>query len=116
MKIKLLNPAHRKRAKRYVQPYWRQCNLEHYSFKRTFLNNMNNNLNRLERTAQRNEVLFLANAHFLFFNFSPTAQNTLSFFCLPSKPPRKKIKECFLHLTGNSIYNYLHDIANPIHS
>jgi hypothetical protein len=31
-------------------------------------------------TSQRNEVLFFATSHFLFFNFLATAQNTLSIF------------------------------------
>ncbi len=47
-------------------------------------------------TSQRNEVLFFANAHFLFFNFIATAQNTLSFFFTPQTQRSKKMKECFL--------------------
>jgi len=41
-------------------------------------------------TSQRNEVLFFAPAHFLFFNFFAYAQNTLSFFCHAQAQHRKK--------------------------
>lgn len=45
--------------------------------------------------SQRNEVLFFATAHFLFFNFMPAAQNTLSFFCNRTKLPQKKNERVF---------------------
>jgi hypothetical protein len=81
--------------KRYRKPYDDSANIKQTDMKRTFLDNLTERLTA-RPTSQRNEVLFFATAHFLFFNFLPTAQNTLSFFCSPSKPTRKKMKECFL--------------------
>jgi hypothetical protein len=57
---------------------------------------MDNNRHRFEQTANADEVLFFATAHFLFFNFIATAQNTLSFFFTPQTQRSKKMKECFL--------------------
>ncbi len=80
--------------------------------KLTFLDNITERLTA-RPTSQRNEVLFFATAHFLFFNFYATAQNTLSFFLPTHKPNIKKMKECFfsslqlrmknLHLLNNQI-------------
>jgi len=57
--------------------------------KQTFLNIKLDGLTAM-LTSQRYEVLFFSTAHFLFFNFLATAQNTLSFFCRPSNPTKKK--------------------------
>lgn len=64
--------------------------------KRTYLDNETYRLTA-RHDSQRSEVLFFPTAHFLFFNFTPTAQNTLSFFCTSQSQRRKKMKECFLH-------------------
>ena len=74
---------------------WHPANIKLTSMKRTFLKPKRQGLTALS-DSPRNEVLFFPTAHFLFFNFLPTAQNTLSFFCSPSNPAPKKMKECFL--------------------
>lgn len=54
-----------------------------------------------------------------------TAQNTLSFFCLHTRPARKKMKECFLQRfvplrskllkkIVNKLFNILHHKQNLI--
>ncbi|OFY63951.1 MAG: hypothetical protein A3H98_13425 [Bacteroidetes bacterium RIFCSPLOWO2_02_FULL_36_8] len=56
----------------------------------------------VKHDSQRKEVLFFSTAHFLFFNFMATAQNTLSFFCRHTNPMQKKMKECFLQRFTNN--------------
>jgi hypothetical protein len=87
------------------------ANFEHYSFERTFFKTKRHRMTALTGS-QRNEVLFFANAHFLFFNFIATAQNTLSFF-LPTHEPtaEKKMKECFFHRFIFQFHNSV--ILNP---
>ena len=74
---------------------WHPANIKLTSMKRTFLNTEQQEQTILS-DSPRYEVLFFPTAHFLFFNFIATAQNTLSFFCNPQSQRRKKMKECFL--------------------
>ncbi len=41
------------------------------------------------------KVLFFANIHFIFFNFQPIVQNTLSFFLPTHKANRQKNERVF---------------------
>jgi hypothetical protein len=60
--------------------------------KRTFLNNITERLTA-RATSLRNEVLFFANAHFLFFNFNTTAHCThLPLLADPQANPKSKVK------------------------
>jgi len=93
MKFSAENPRLRKAAKRYRKPY-DSANIKQTDMKRTFLDNTTERLTA-RPTSPRNEVLFFANAHFLFLNFFANAQNTLSFFCHAQTQRRKKMKECF---------------------
>jgi hypothetical protein len=64
--------------------------------KRTFLNYINNRLTT-RRTSQRNEVLFFATAHFLFFNFSASrTSGTFCFAATAQADPKAKQKEPLL--------------------
>jgi len=47
--------------------------------KRTFFDDITERLTA-RPTSQRNEVLFFANAHFLFFNFKPAHKTHFHFF------------------------------------
>jgi len=96
-------PALRQAAKRYRKPYDDSANIKQTDMKRTFFDDITERLTA-RPTSQRNEVLFFANAHFLFFNFSANAQNTLSFICSHTNPPRKKMKECFRQRFSNYIF------------
>jgi hypothetical protein len=62
--------------------------------KQTFLDNITEPLTA-RPTSLSNEVLFFATAHFLFFNFLATAQNTLSFFWNRTNPDLKKNERVF---------------------
>jgi len=81
-------------AKRYRKPYDDTTNIKLTDMERTILDTITDRLTT-KPTSQHNEVLFFTTAHFLFFNFLPTAQNTLSFFLLTLNQTRKKMKECF---------------------
>jgi hypothetical protein len=62
--------------------------------KRTFLDNIIEGLTAIP-TSQRNEVLFFANAHFLFFNFYAPAHCThLPLLADTQANPKAKSKEC----------------------
>ncbi len=80
--------------------------------KRTFLDYITDRLTA-RPTSQRNEVLFFANAHFLFFNFFANAQNTHSFFCRHTNPTQKKNERVFsptLLNTAHLPFNYFASI------
>ena len=87
-----------KSFKRYRKPYDDSDNIKLTDMKRTFLDNITERLTA-RPTSPRNEVLFFAHAHFLFFNFFANTQNTLSFFCHAQTQRRKKMKECFRQRT-----------------
>ena len=81
-----------KPAKRYRKPYDDSANIKRTDMRRTFLDYINNRLTVIP-TSQRNEVLFFANAHFLFFNFLAAAQ--VAHFVLPlkHKPTQRQNKK-----------------------
>ena len=56
----------------YRKPYDDSANIKRTDMKRTILNYINNRLTA-RPTSQRNEVLFFADTHFLFFNFFASA-------------------------------------------
>jgi hypothetical protein len=85
--------------------------LNRLDMKQTFLDKITERLTA-RPTSQRNEVLFFANAHFLFFNFFSTAQNTLSFFCRHTNPTQKKMKECFFHRIFKYLFIILYSCAS----
>ena len=85
----LRNRQLRQHAKRYRKPYNDSANIKLTDMKPTFLDKIIERLTA-RSTSQRNEVLFFAPAHFLFFNFFAYAQNTLSFFCHAQAQHRKK--------------------------
>jgi hypothetical protein len=68
----LRNPPERKAPKRYRKPYDDSANIKRTDMKRTFLDNITEQLTA-RPTSQRNEVLFFADPHFLFFNFFANA-------------------------------------------
>jgi hypothetical protein len=62
--------------------------------KRTFLDNITERLTA-RPTSQRNEILFFASAHFLFFNFIASAHCThLPLLADTQANPKAKSKEC----------------------
>jgi len=62
--------------------------------KQTFFDDITNRLTA-RTTSLRNEVLFFANPHFLFFNFNATAHCThLPLLADPQANPKTKSKEC----------------------
>ncbi|MBK7389252.1 MAG: hypothetical protein IPI23_09355 [Bacteroidetes bacterium] len=62
--------------------------------KRTFVDYISYRLTA-KPTSQRNEVLFFANAHFLFFNFNASAHCThLPLLADTQANPKAKSKEC----------------------
>jgi len=71
-----------------------------------FWNNMDNNRHSIELTANIMKFYFFATAHFLFFNFSATAQNTLSFFLPHTKPSRKKNERVFSPTLLKAVFNF----------
>jgi hypothetical protein len=80
--------------KRYRKPYGDSANIKLTDMKRTILDNITERLTA-KLTSQRNEVLFFADPHFLFFNFNTSAHCTH----LPLLPdtqanPKAKSKEC----------------------
>ncbi|MBK6953249.1 MAG: hypothetical protein IPH24_14755 [Crocinitomicaceae bacterium] len=75
-------------ANRYRKPYDDSANIKQTDMKRAILDYITER-QTARPASQRNEVLFFAYAHFLFFNFIATAQNTLSFFSPPHPPPKK---------------------------
>ena len=104
MKFSAEKPRLRKAAKRYRKPYDDSANIKRTDMKRTFFNTKPNGLTDIP-TIQRNEVLFFANAHFLFFNFSDTAH--CSHLPLPANAqadPKAKAKESNPHRTPTSIF------------
>jgi hypothetical protein len=68
----------------------KSSNIKQADMKRTFLYDITELL-AYKPTRQRNEVLFFATAHFLLFNSSAIAQNTLSLFLLAYKINRQKL-------------------------
>jgi len=109
---------------RYRKPYDDSANIKQTDMKRTFLDNLTERLTA-RPTSQRNEVLFFANAHFLFFIFSATTKNTLSFFYQHTNPPQKKNERVFSPTQNSSIEinfsirtysknNYFRHFANSI--
>jgi hypothetical protein len=99
----LLFPPLRQAANRYRKPYDDSANIKLTDMKRTFLDNKTERLTA-RPTSQRNEVLFFANAHFLFFNFSANPHCThLPLLADTQANPKAKAKECnrqrFINLT-----------------
>ena len=87
-------PAHRQSAKRYRKPYGDSANIKLTDMKRTFLDIITELLST-RPTSQRNEVLFFAIAHFLFFNFIATTDCThLPLLAYTLANPKAKSKEC----------------------
>jgi hypothetical protein len=67
-------------AKRYRKPFDDSANIKLTDMKRTILDNIAERLTA-KPTSQRNEVLFFADPHFLFFNF--IADTHLAHLVLP---------------------------------
>jgi len=86
----LRNARHRQAPKRYRKPYDDHANIKLTDMKRTILDNITERLTA-RPTSQRNEVLFFATAHFLFFNFSATAHCS-HLFCLQTHQPTLRQK------------------------
>ena len=81
-------------ANRYRKPYDDTPNIKLTSMKRTFFDDIQNGLTA-RPTSQRKEVLFFANAHFLFFNFNANAYCThLPLLADTQTNPKAKSKEC----------------------
>ena len=84
-------------AKRYRKPYGDSANIKQTDMKRTFLDNLTERLTA-RPTSQRNEVIFFATAHFLFFNFFDSQTKHTFIFFRHTNPTLKKMKECFRQL------------------
>ena len=90
----LRNRQLRQHAKRYRKPYDDSANIKLTDMKRTFLDNVTERLTA-NPTSQRNEVLFFAHPHFLFFNFIASAHCThLPLLADTQANPKAKSKEC----------------------
>jgi hypothetical protein len=84
----------RKAAGRYRKPYDDSANMKQADMKQTFLDNITERLTA-RPTRQRNEVLFFADPHFLFFNFIASAHCThLPLLADTQANPKAKSKEC----------------------
>ena len=80
----------RQAAKRYRKPYDDSANTKLTDMKPNICDNI-----RQQLTSQRKEVLFFANADFLFFNFIATTHCThLSLHANTQAHPKAKSKEC----------------------
>ncbi len=74
----------RQARNRYRKPYDDSANIKQTYMKRTILDILANRLTA-RPTSQRNEVLFFADPHFLFFNFRATTH--LAHLVLPATQP-----------------------------
>jgi hypothetical protein len=91
----LRNPPERKARNRYLQCYSDRSKLKLTDMKRTFFKNKLDGLTALS-DSQRNEVLFFATAHFLFFNFfANRTKHTFIFFATLQAQHIKKCKSVF---------------------
>ena len=92
MKFSGKNPALRVAANRYRKPYDDTANIKLTDMIRIFFDDLTNRLTA-RTTSQRNEVLFFANPHFLFFNFNATAHCThLPLLACTQSQPKSKVK------------------------
>ncbi len=91
--------------KRYRKPYDDTANIKLTDMIRIFFDDLTNRLTA-KPTSQRNEVLFFAQPHFLFFNFNVTAHYThLPLLADTQANPKAKSKECNRHRT---LHNRFH--------
>jgi hypothetical protein len=84
-----------KPAKRYRKPYDDSANIKQTDMKRTILETIIKGLTA-KRTANASFLIFFCQRTNFLIHFFANAQNTLSFFSLPTNPTQKKMKECFL--------------------
>ena len=83
-------------AKRYRKPYDDSANIKLTDMKRTILDNITERLTA-KPTSQRNEVLFFADPHFLFFNFRATTHLVLP--ATQSDPSQNQKSQIFPRFT-----------------